>query len=86
MMTPALTDSWIAVVAFANPQQMDPDMRGMAGMRHGAMPVDAQGVGMVGAVDAAMVTITVQHEAIQTSGWPAVTMVFGPVSSGLREA
>ncbi|WP_027484254.1 copper-binding protein [Rhodanobacter sp. OR87] len=60
---------------FANPQQMDPNMPGMAGM-HEATPADVQGVGVVKAVDTVKGIITLQHEAIAAIGWPAMTMPF----------
>jgi len=82
----ALTGTLIAAAAFANPQQMAPNMAGMAGMagmQHDATPADAQGVGVVRAIDAAKGTITLQHEAIQTIGWPAMTMTFRLASPDL---
>ena len=81
----ALTGTLIAASAFARPQQMDANMPGMTGMQHPTKPADAQGVGVVRAIDAAKGTITLQHEAIQTIGWPAMTMAFRLASSDLLQ-
>ncbi|SFK29615.1 MULTISPECIES: copper-binding protein [Rhodanobacteraceae] len=62
-----------STAAFA--QQMDPNMPGMAGMQ-AAKPTQAQGVGIVKAIDTAKGTITLQHQAIAAIGWPAMTMTF----------
>ncbi|MFZ0870526.1 MAG: copper-binding protein [Rhodanobacter sp.] len=67
----------VAAPAFVAAQQMDPNM---PGMQHAANPEDAQGVGIVKAIDTAKNTITLQHEAITSIGWPAMTMAF-PVAS-----
>lgn len=75
----ALAGASMAMTAYANPQQMDPNMpgmAGMAGMQHGAKPAEAQGVGIVRAIDAAHGAITLQHQAIASIGWPAMTMTF----------
>lgn len=76
----------LATAAYANPPQMDPHMpgiAGMAGMQHGAKPAEAAGVGIVRAVDSAHGTITLQHQAIASIGWPAMTMTFKVVLPGL---
>ena len=62
-----------ATAAFA--QQMDPNMPGMAGMQT-TKPTQAQGVGIVKAIDTVKGTITLQHQAIAAIGWPAMTMTF----------
>lgn len=62
-----------STTAFA--QKMDPNMPGMASMQS-AKPVQAQGVGIVKAIDTAKGTITLQHQAITIIGWPAMTMTF----------
>ena len=80
--TLAIAAALIATPVFANPQQMDPNMPGMAGM-HEATPADVQGVGVVKAVDTAKNTITLQHEAIAAIGWPAMTMTFKLASPDL---
>ena len=80
--TLAITAALITAPVFANPQQMDPNMPGMAGM-HEATPADVQGVGVVKAVDTAKGSITLQHEAIAAIGWPAMTMPFKVASPGL---
>jgi Cu(I)/Ag(I) efflux system protein CusF len=80
--TLAIAAALIATPVFANPQQMDPIMPGMAGM-HEATPADVQGVGVVKAVDTAKNTITLQHEAIAAIGWPAMTMPFKVASPEL---
>ena len=80
--TLAIAAALIATPVFANPQQIDPNMPGMAGM-HEATPADVQGVGVVKAVDTAKNTITLQHEAIAAIGWPAMTMPFKVASPEL---
>ena len=73
-----------STAAFA--QQMDPNMPGMAGMQT-TKPTQAQGVGIVKAIDTTKGTITLQHQAITAIGWPAMTMTFkaGSVDiSGLK--
>jgi len=78
----AITAALIAAPVFANPQQMAPNMPGMAGM-HEATPADVQGVGVVEAIDAVKGTLTLQHEAIAAIGWPAMTMPFKMASPEL---
>ncbi|HXD38279.1 MAG TPA: copper-binding protein [Rhodanobacter sp.] len=56
-------------------RQMDPNMPGMAGTQ-ATKPTEAQGVGIVKAIDATKGTITLQHQAITAIGWPAMTMTF----------
>ena len=80
--TLAITAALFTAPVFANPQQMDPNMPGMAGM-HEATPADVQGVGVVKAIDTAKGAITLQHEAIAAIGWPAMTMPFKVASPGL---
>ncbi|TPG05897.1 copper-binding protein [Rhodanobacter glycinis] len=70
----------LAAPAFVAAQRMDPNM---PGMQHGAKPADAQGVGVVKAIDTAKGTITLQHEAIGMIGWPAMTMPFKVASPDL---
>ncbi|TAM64223.1 MAG: copper-binding protein [Rhodanobacter sp.] len=79
----AFTGTLIAASAFASPQQMDPNMPGMAGMQHAAKPAEAQGVGVVKAIDTGKGTITLQHQAIKAIGWPAMTRTFRVVSPDL---
>lgn len=69
-----------STAAFA--QQMDPNMPGMADMQ-AAKPTQAQGVGIVKAIDTAKGTITLQHQAIAAIGWPAMTMPFKLASPDL---
>src|SRR3546814_15884089 len=80
--TLAITAALFTAPVFANPQQMDPNMPGMAGM-HEATPADVQGVGVVKAIDTAQGAITLQHEALAAIGWPAMTMPFQLASPGL---
>jgi len=80
--TLAITAALITAPVFANPQQMDPNMPGMAGM-HEATPAAVQGVGVVKVVDAVKGSITLQHEAIAAIGWPAMTMPFKVASPEL---
>jgi Cu(I)/Ag(I) efflux system protein CusF len=70
----------LATSTFVAAQQMDPNM---PGMQHDAKPADAQGLGMVKAIDTAKGTITLQHEAIAAIGWPAMTMPFKVASPDL---
>jgi Cu(I)/Ag(I) efflux system protein CusF len=70
-----ITTALIAAAVFANPQQMDPNMPGMAEM-HATKPAEVQGAGVVKAIDTVKGTITLQHEAITSIGWPAMTMPF----------
>lgn len=49
-------------------------MKNMPGMHQQA--ADAEGVGVVKAVDSAKGTITLQHQAIESIHWPAMTMTF----------
>ena len=81
----ALTGVLMATAASANPPQMDPNMPGMAGMQNGARPAEAQGVGVIRAIDAAEGTITLQHQAIASIGWPAMTMRFKVASLELLQ-
>jgi Cu(I)/Ag(I) efflux system protein CusF len=82
LLTLALTGALIATSGVVAAQQMDPNMPGMTGM-HEAAPADAQGVGVVKAIDAAKGTVTLQHEAIAAIGWPAMTMPFRVASPEL---
>lgn len=76
----ALTSTLIAAPTFASPQQMDPNM---PGMHDEAKPAEAQGVGVIKAIDSVKGTITLQHEAITAIGWPAMTMPFKVASPDL---
>ncbi|MGS1120389.1 copper-binding protein [Rhodanobacter sp. UC4436_H3] len=82
----ALTGALIATSTMAAAQQMDPNMPGMTGMQHDAKPADAQGTGIVKAIDTVKNTITLQHEAITSIGWPAMTMAFKVASPDLLKA
>jgi Cu(I)/Ag(I) efflux system protein CusF len=79
----ALTSSLIAIAAFAQPPQMDPNM---PGMQHDAKPAEAQGTGVVKAIDTDKGTITLQHQAIASIGWPAMTMTFKAGSPDVLKA
>lgn len=46
----------------------------------------ADGAGVITAVDPAAATITINHEAIRSIGWPAMTMTFKASPAVLREA
>jgi Cu(I)/Ag(I) efflux system protein CusF len=82
LFTFALTGALLTASSVVAAQQMDPNMPGMAGM-HDTKPTDAQGVGVVKAIDAAKGSITLQHQAITTIGWPAMTMPFKVASPDL---
>lgn len=73
----------LAAPVFAAGQQMDPNM---PGMERDAKPADAQGMGIVKAIDTARNTITLKHEAITSIGWPAMTMAFNVASPDLLKA
>lgn len=63
-------------------------MKGMAGMQDMQdmqHPQEAQGVGIVKAIDTANGTITLQHQAIASIGWPAMTMTFKVASPDLLQ-
>ncbi|TCV93371.1 Cu(I)/Ag(I) efflux system protein CusF [Luteibacter rhizovicinus] len=62
----------LPVSVFAAPQNMS----AMPGMSHDVAPVEAQGIGVVKAIDSAKGTVTLQHEAIASIHWPAMTMPF----------
>jgi Cu(I)/Ag(I) efflux system protein CusF len=49
-------------------------MKDMPGMHQQA--AEAEGVGVVKSVDSAKGTITLQHQAIESIHWPAMTMTF----------
>ena len=70
-----LTGALIATSAMAAARQMDSTTHAMADV-HDARLTDVQGVGVVKAIDAARGTITLQHEAIASIHWPAMTMPF----------
>jgi Cu(I)/Ag(I) efflux system protein CusF len=78
-----LISSLVAKSAFAQPQQMDPNM---PGMQHDAKPAEAQGTGVVKAIDTDKGTITLQHQAIASIGWPAMTMAFKAGSPDVLKA
>lgn len=82
MLTLTLSALLAFTPTFAGAQQMDPNM---PGMHHEASP-EAQGVGVVKAIDTAKGTITLQHEAITSLGWPAMTMPFKVASPELLKA
>lgn len=59
------------------------DMTNMPGMSHATAPAEGQGVGVVKAIDPTKGTITLQHEAIASIHWPAMTMAFKTASPDL---
>lgn len=79
----ALVGTLMAAPGLAMAQTMDPNM---AGMKHDAKPADGQGTGIVKAIDTVKNTITLQHEAITSFGWPAMTMAFKVASPDLLKA
>lgn len=64
-------------------QAIDPHTPGMS---HAAPSSDAHGTGVIKAIDAAKGTVTLQHEAITTLGWPAMTMTFKVASPAIVTA
>jgi Cu(I)/Ag(I) efflux system protein CusF len=83
LITCALASALIAVSAAIAAPHMDPAMPGMA---PAATITDAQGVGVVKAIDTAKGTITLQHEAIAAIRWPAMTMPFKVASPALLKS
>jgi Cu(I)/Ag(I) efflux system protein CusF len=83
MLCLALIGALTTASGVAIAQAMDPNMPGMAGMQHQGQPADAPGTGVVKAIDPAKGTITLQHEAIASIGWPAMTMAFKVASPDL---
>lgn len=71
----AFTGALIVVADPVAAQQMDPNMPGMASTQ-ATKPTEVQGVGIVKAIDTDKGTITLQHQAIASIGWPAMTMTF----------
>lgn len=66
----------LAAPAFAQPPS---GMHGMAmGQGEHGMPMHeaAQGTGVIRAIDPAKGTVTIQHQAIASIHWPAMTMTF----------
>lgn len=82
VLTLAATLATSAAFAAVTPQ-MDPNM---PGMQHAAKPADAQGVGVIKAIDTAKGTITLKHQAIASIQWPAMTMTFKVASPDLLKA
>jgi Cu(I)/Ag(I) efflux system protein CusF len=73
----------MAVAALSPLAAKAQDMADMPGMSHAAAPSEGQGVGIVKAIDPARGTITLQHEAIASIQWPAMTMAFKTASPDL---
>lgn len=73
VLTVAITSVLVAMPAAVFAQD---GMAAMAGMSHTARSAEAQGQGVVKAIDVAQDTITLQHDAISTLHWPAMTMPF----------
>ena len=80
LITIALAGALVVTSAAVAAPQMDPAMPGMA---PAAAAAEAQGVGVVKAIDTANGTITLQHEAIGAIHWPAMTMPFKVASPAL---
>jgi Cu(I)/Ag(I) efflux system protein CusF len=83
MLAFALVATWVAAPGFAAAQAMDPNM---PGMQHDAHTADAQGTGIVKAIDTTKNTVTLEHQAIASIGWPAMTMTFKVASPDLLKA
>lgn len=79
----AILGALAAAPGFALAQAMDPNM---PGMQHDAHTTDAHGTGVVKAIDTARNTVTLQHQAIASAGWPAMTMAFKVASPDLLKA
>jgi Cu(I)/Ag(I) efflux system protein CusF len=80
MLAYALIGTLAVAPGFAAAQAMDPNM---PGMQHDANTADAQGTGIVRAIDTSKNTVTLQHQAIASIGWPAMTMAFKMASPEL---
>jgi len=83
MLTFALLGALAASPGIAAAQAMDPNM---PGMQHDAHAPDAQGTGVVKAIDTSRGTVTLQHQAIAAIGWPAMTMAFKVAAPDLLNA
>lgn len=59
------------------------NMPGMKGMQ--ASPGEAQGVGVVEAIDPQKGTVTLKHQAIKSIHWPAMTMTFRVASPAVLQ-
>ena len=82
----AIASVLLAVSAFATAQQASPNVTDMTDMQHEVNATDAHSVGVVKAVDTATGSITLQHEAIASIGWPAMTMAFKVAAPELLKA
>ena len=82
LVSTVLASTLMAACNLAVAQAMDPNMPGMTGMDK-ARSADAQGVGVVKAIDPAKGTITLQHQPIASIQWPAMTMAFKVASPDL---
>lgn len=80
MLALALIGTLVVAPGFAAAQAMAPNM---SGMQHDAHTADAQGTGIVKAIDTSKNTVTLQHQAIASIGWPAMTMAFKVASPDL---
>lgn len=67
----------------AKPMKGMAGMQDVQGMQHAQ---EAHGVGIVRAIDTANGTITLQHQAIASIGWPAMTMAFHTTPEVLKQA
>ena len=79
----AFTGTLMLASSFAMAQAMVPNMAGMPGMAHDTKAAEAHGVGVVKAIDTTQGTITLQHQAIPSIDWPAMTMPFKVASPDL---
>lgn len=66
----------IAALLCAPPLLAQQDMSNMPGTKGMQQSAEAQGVGVVKALDIQQGTITLQHQAIASIHWPAMTMAF----------
>lgn len=76
----AIAPAFAQTASGAQGMQMDQDM---PGMNHA--PQTAQGTGVIAAIDTAKGTVTIQHQAIASIHWPAMTMTFQASPSSLLQ-
>jgi Cu(I)/Ag(I) efflux system protein CusF len=77
----AIAPAFAQTASGAQGMQVNQDM---PGMNHAAQT--AQGTGLIVAIDTAKSTVTIQHQAIASIHWPAMTMTFQADPPGLLQS
>lgn len=70
-----VTAAVLSVAVSAGAQETK-DMKGLEMSKSGEALEQAQGVGVVKAIDAAAGSVTIQHEPIKSFNWPSMSMKF----------